>query len=102
MADVIAYGSMALWIILLAWIVLRLGPKSSTRMLALIAVGCAALAIGFFWVYQWAGYPILAYVDSITFGLNSLLAVLLLWQRWLRSWGSDMAPAEKGPSEAVE
>jgi hypothetical protein len=76
--DAIAYGAMVVWVLLLSWIVPRLTPKTPTWLLSLIAAGSVALMVSFFCLYQWVGYPVLAYIDSITFGLVALLAASLL------------------------
>ena len=101
MADAIALGAMVFWIFLLCLILPRLRPKTSSRLLALIAVGSAAAAVGFFCLYRWAGYAILAYGDSITLGLIALLAALLLWQKQLSPGDKQLNPEERGPSEPV-
>ena len=101
MADVIAFGAMALWVLLLAWVVPRLNPKTPAWLLAIIAVGSVALSVGFFCLFQWVGYPVLAYVDSITLGLIALLAVLLHRQRWSSPRDEPRGPVT-GESQAEE
>jgi hypothetical protein len=81
MVNMVAYGAMGLSVLLMLWIIPRLVPKTAAWLLALLAIGSAALAGGFFWAYQWAGYTVLAYLDGITFGLFAVQAVL---SRWLR------------------
>ena len=83
MADAVAYGAMGLSVLLMLWIVPRLGPKTAGWVLVLIGLGSASLAVAFFWAYQWVGYPGLAYLDGTLFVLFSVQAALALWLRQL-------------------
>jgi hypothetical protein len=87
MEEVVVYVVMGLSVLVMIWIAPRLVPRTAAWLLALLAVGCAALAVGFFWVYRWAGYPVLAYLDGIVFGLGAVQAVLVLWLRRLTPGG---------------
>ncbi|HEY7311980.1 MAG TPA: hypothetical protein VH643_21635 [Gemmataceae bacterium] len=100
MADVVIYGVMGLSVLLMLWIVPRIVPKTPAWLLVLIALGCAALAAGFFYAYQWAGYPVLAYIDGITFGLFAVQAAFSLWLRRLAPSGEPLGARSAGESRA--
>jgi hypothetical protein len=102
MADVVAYGVMALSLLLMACIVPRLIPRTAAWLLALLAIGSAALAVGFLWAYQWAGYTLLAYIDGITFGLFAVQAALALLIKRSTPGGERPVAEVGGESRAVE
>ena len=102
MADVVGYGVMGLSVLLMLWIIPRIVPKTPAWLLVLIALGSAALAGGFFCAYQWAGYPVLAYIDGITFGLFAVQAALSLWLRRLAPSAEPWGAGSAGESRASE
>src|SRR5262245_24487603 len=79
-----AYWAMGFWFFLGGWAVPRSSPDSATWVLALIAVGCAGTAVIFFVLYMWAGWPSLAYMQAIIFGLCALNSVVAIWLKRLR------------------
>jgi hypothetical protein len=90
-----AYWAMGEWLLLGTWVVPRSTPDSAAWALALIAVGCGAAAVGFFCLYRWAGWPVIAWVDAIIFGAFALQAVFSLWIKCLRL---RPGPADAGGS----
>ena len=79
-----AYWAMGFWFLLGGWAVPRSTPDTTTWALVLIAVGCAASAVAFFCLYQWASWPTLAYLEAITFGVFALQALFALCVKRLR------------------
>jgi hypothetical protein len=79
-----AYWAMGFWFLFGGWAVPRSTPDTATWALALIAVGCGASAVTLFCLYQWVGWPALAYLQAIIFGAFALHAVFALCIRWLR------------------
>jgi hypothetical protein len=79
-----AYWAMGFWFLVGGWAVPRSTPETATWALALIAVGCAASAVTFFCLYRWASWPVLAYLEAITFGVFALQAVFALCVKRLR------------------
>jgi hypothetical protein len=79
-----AYWAMGFWFLLGGWVVPRSTPDTATGALVLIALGCAASAVIFFCLYQWASWPGLAYLEGITFGVFALHAVFALCVKRLR------------------
>jgi hypothetical protein len=65
-----------------------LSPEAPAWRLILVVAGCAVAADGFFWLYQWAGWPVKGYIDTISMALHSLLAILLLLAKWSRAAGT--------------
>ncbi len=70
----------------------------------LVGLGSAALAVGFFWLWQRLQHPLLAYIDAIVYGGLALLATFVLINRWLRVPGYQREPTIQGlqapPNEA--
>jgi hypothetical protein len=61
-----------------------LHPKSATwRIRVPLSLAYAALAAGWFWVFQWLEVPMLAYADVIVYGLMACWAVLLALGEWV-------------------
>jgi hypothetical protein len=52
-------------------------PKTGIWMRVLVALGCVALAVGFFWMWQYLQHPVIAYLDAIVYGLCGLQALLV-------------------------
>jgi hypothetical protein len=67
----------------------RSTPDTPAWVLALTAAGCAAAAVGFFGLYQWAGWPAMGYVAATGLGLTVFAAILSLW---VRSSGGPSRP----------
>jgi hypothetical protein len=99
--EIAAYLAMAAWVLLLGLAVLRNTPETAAWILVLIAVGCGASAVGFFRLYQWAGWPVMAYVDAISTGAVSLLAAVNLWVKPSRPSHCPGDAEGRGEAEAV-
>jgi hypothetical protein len=54
-----------------------LHPKTAHWISLLGSLGSVALAVSFFWLWQWLEHPVLAYVDAIVYGCIALLAILV-------------------------
>jgi hypothetical protein len=52
----------------------RIRPTSAVWVNVLLGLGCAALAVSFYWLWQWLDQPLLAYLDVLVYGLYALLA----------------------------
>jgi hypothetical protein len=96
-----AYGAMAAWVLLMALVVPRNRPEAAAWALALVAAGCAASAVGFFLLYRWAGWPVMAYVDAISTAAVSLQAVAILWLKCLRPSAGPGGVEGRGELQAV-
>jgi hypothetical protein len=58
-------------------------PQKASWILALAAFASVGLAVGFFCLWEWLEYPVLAYLDGITYGCLALTAGLGLLNRRL-------------------
>jgi hypothetical protein len=96
--ELTGYLAMGAWALLLVLVMPWTHPATPSWGLALVAAGCAAAAVGFFRLYQWAGWPVMAYLDAVTFGLFALLAVLALWLKWRSPGGQARAAGAAGAS----
>jgi hypothetical protein len=96
-----AWLAMGAWVLLLSLVVPWTAPETPAWVLALIAVGCGASAVGFFRLYQWAGWPVMAYLDAISTGAYSLLAALVLGVKWSRPDPRPGGAEGRGESPAV-
>jgi hypothetical protein len=67
------------WVAWLGVVTVRDVPETARWVLALIAVGFGASAVGFFLLFQWADWPAMAYLHAIGTGLLSLLKAVGLW-----------------------
>jgi hypothetical protein len=52
-------------------------PKTALWISLLCGLGSAALAVSFFWLWQWLEHPVIAYVDAIVYGSLALQAILV-------------------------
>jgi hypothetical protein len=82
--EAASYWATGEWLLVGAWVVPRSTPDTAAWALALIVVGCAAAALGLFCVYQWVGWPLVAYVEAGTFGAFALQATLWLFVKRFR------------------
>jgi hypothetical protein len=97
--DVLAAGlSLAPLLLIFRWQTHRmLHSKSATwiSLDVLMVLGCAALAVGFFWMWQSLEHPVLAYLDGIVYALLALLAALVPITRWLRTRETQRVPGSQ-------
>lgn len=93
--DTSAYLAMGAWVLVLGLALPRSTPEAPAWVLALTAAGSAAAAVGLFRLYQWAGWPVMGYVDAISTGLVALLALVSLWVK------SSPGPSGSGRSPAA-
>ena len=87
--DVLAAAlSLAPLLLVFRWLSYRMLHSKSAAWISLdvlMVLGCAALAVGFFWMWQSLEHPVLAYLDGIVYALLALLAALVPISRWLRT-----------------
>lgn len=83
--EIAAYAALFAWALLAGFMVRWNRPEAAAWFLALIAVGGGALAVCFFRLLQWAGWPVMAYLLSLSAGAFSLQAVLNLWIKRLQT-----------------
>lgn len=97
--DVLAAAlSLAPLLLIFRWLTHRmLHPKSAAwiSLDVLMGLGCAALAVGFFWMWQSLEHPVLAYLDGILYALLALLAALVPITRWLRMRETQRVPGSQ-------
>jgi hypothetical protein len=96
-----AWLAMGAWVLLLGLVVPRTAPEQPAWLLALIAVGCGASAVGFFLLYNWAGWRVMAYIDAISTAAISLQAAVVIWIKWSRPSPEPDHAEGRGEPEAV-
>jgi hypothetical protein len=94
--DVLAAAlSLAPLLLIFRWLNYRMFHSKSAVWInldMLMCLGCAALAVGFFWMWQSLEHPVLAYLDGIVYVLLALLAALVPITRWLRTHETQRVP----------
>lgn len=81
MADAVVHGAGAV-ALLACSVALLCMPRTRTWPLATYVVVCVGLGAGVFWMYQSAGKPAFAYLETGMFGLMAASAALTLLHRW--------------------
>ena len=65
----------------------------------LAGLGCVVPAVGFFWAWQWAQHPVLAYIDATVYGLLALLVPLFAVNRRLIPGNEQRVPDGAGEQD---
>jgi hypothetical protein len=71
----------------------------------LTGLGCAVLAVGFFWMWQRLGHPVIAYLDGGLYALLALLAALVPLTKWRGASDTQGVPGSQlglGPRSGLE
>jgi|GEM_PF-6611291 len=100
--NAVAFGALLLSILPMPAILRYTGPHTAPGVAALTAAGSAILAAGFFCLWQWLQYPVLAYVDAILYGLFAVQALLVLLVRRLNPASGQRDRAAEAESQAAE
>lgn len=90
--------SLAPLLLIFRWLTHRMLHAKSAAWISLdvlMVVGCAALAVGFFWMWESLEHPMLAYLDGIVYVLLALLAALVPITRWLRTRETQRVPGSQ-------
>jgi ABC-type branched-subunit amino acid transport system permease subunit len=98
--DVVASAVMLLSILLIPLLWRYSVPKTTTWKIVLTAGCWAVLAAGFFFLWHWLGYPVLAYLDAVVYGLGSLTAALVVISEWSRP--KDDLPNTQAPGGSLQ
>ena len=97
--DVLAAAlSLAPLLVIFRWLTYRMFHSKSAVWISLdvlMVLSCAALAVGFFWMWQSLEHPVLAYLDGIVYVLLALQAALVPITRWLRTRETQRVPGSQ-------
>jgi hypothetical protein len=72
-----------------------LHSKTAIWISVLVGLGSAALAVTFFWLWQWSQHPVLAYLDAIVYCSLALLAPLVAINGRLSPSGEQRVPVSQ-------
>jgi hypothetical protein len=100
--NTVAFGALLLSILPMPVILRYTSPQTAPWAAALTTVGSAILAVGFFCLWQWLQYPVLAYLDAILYGLFAVQAVLVLVVRRLNPDGGRQDRGAEAESQVAK